>query len=100
MLEFLFGWGRKIRKIRKKWDRAREKALKKEGPMKSDLLSRLDLIENKLRLLEERKSITRVERSRLSKEIEIDLEGIKEMLKMKEEEFSAQRQRAKNARNQ
>lgn len=99
MLEFLFGWGRKIRKIRKKWDRAREKALKKDDPMKSELLSRLDLIENKLRLLEERKSITRVERSRLSKEIEIDLEGIKAMLKMNEEEFAAQRQRAKNVRN-
>ena len=86
-----FGFGRKVRKLRKKWDRLREKALKKEQPLKGDILLKMDQIEQNLRILEERK-VSRMERSRLSKEIEIDLEEIKAMVKMKEEEYVAQKQ--------
>jgi len=89
MLFGLFTFARKVRKLRKKWDRLREKALKKKQPLKEDILPKMDLIENNLRILEERK-VSRVERSRLAKEIEIDLEGIKAMVKMKEEEYSHQ----------
>jgi hypothetical protein len=93
MFTFLFGWGRKIRKLRKRWDRLREKALKKQQPMKGDILTKMDVIEQNLRILEERR-VSRVERSRLAKEIEIDLEGIKEMIGMKEEEYVQQKTQA------
>ena len=86
VLGFLFGWDRKVRKLRKKWDRSREKTLKKDGSLRSELLSRLDQIENHLRLLEERR-LSRVDRARFAKEIEIALAEINEMLKMKPEEF-------------
>lgn len=85
-----FGFGRRVRKLRKKWDRLREKALKKKQPLKGDILTKMDQIEQNLRILEERK-VNRVERSRLAKEIEIDLEGIKAMVKMKEEEYTQQK---------
>lgn len=90
MFTFLFGWGRRVRKLRKKWDRLREKALKKKQPLKSDILTKLDQIEQNIRILEERR-VNRVERSRLAKEIEIDLEGVKAMVKMKEEEYAQQK---------
>ena len=90
MFTFLFGWGRKVRKLRKRWDRLREKALKKGQPLKGDILLKLDQIEQNLRILEERK-VSRIERSRLAKEIEIDLEGVKAMVKMKEEEYAQQK---------
>lgn len=85
-----FGFGRKVRKLRKRWDRLREKALKKKQPMKGDILTKMDVIEQNLRVIEERK-VNRVERSRIAKEIEIDLEGIKTMVKMKEEEYTQQK---------
>jgi len=85
-----FGFGRRVRKLRKKWDRLREKTLKKKQPLKGDILTKMDQIEQNLRILEERK-VNRVERSRLAKEIEIDLEGIKAMVKMKEEEYTQQK---------
>ncbi len=90
LFTFLFGWGRRVRKLRKKWDRLREKALKKKQPLKSDILTKLDQIEQNIRILEERR-VNRVERSRLAKEIEIDLEGVKAMVKMKEEEYAQQK---------
>ena len=88
----LLGFGRRVRKLRKKWDRLREKALKKGQPLKGDILVKLDQIEQNLRILEERK-VNRFERSRLAKEIEIDLEEIKTLVKMKEDEYLAQRQK-------
>ncbi|MCD6591088.1 MAG: hypothetical protein J7K72_03905 [Candidatus Aenigmarchaeota archaeon] len=87
-----FGYGRKIRKLRKRWDRLREKALKKKQPMRGDILAKMDLIEQNLKILEERK-VNRIERSRIAKEIEIDLEEIKTLVKMKEDEYLAQRQK-------
>lgn len=86
----LFGFGRKVRKLRKRWDRLREKSLKKKQPLKGDILTKMDMIEQNLRILEERR-VSRVERSRLAKEIEIDLEGIKAMVKTKEEEYTQQK---------
>jgi hypothetical protein len=86
----LFTFSRRVRKLRKKWDRLREKSLKKKQPLKGDILTKLDMIENNLRILEERK-VSRIERSRIAKEIEIDLEGIKAMAGMKEEEYTQQR---------
>ncbi len=85
-----FGFGRKVRKLRKRWDRLREKSLKKKQPLKGDILTKMDMIEQNLRVIEERK-VNRVERSRIAKEIEIDLEGIKAMVKMMEEEYTQQK---------
>ena len=84
----LFGWKRKVGKLRKKWDRLREKALKKDEPIRAMVLERLDRIENNLKMLEEQR-VDRVTRARVSKEIEIALEEVKAMLKMKPEELGA-----------
>lgn len=83
---FFLGWGHKIRKLRKRWDRLREKSLKKEASLRAILLPREDQIEQNLRILEERR-LNRRERARLAKEVEIDLEEIKAMLKSKPEEL-------------
>ncbi len=88
ILDRFLGWHRKIRKLRKRWDREREKALKKRGLMRADALQRLDIMENNLRMMEERQ-MGRVERARLAKELEIGLAEVGEMLKMKEEEYSS-----------
>jgi flagellar biosynthesis/type III secretory pathway M-ring protein FliF/YscJ len=80
LIIFWFGWNNKVRKLRKRWDRCREKALKKKGSYKRNLLEKLDLVETKLKTIEEQ-NLNRATRARMSKEIEIDLEEIKELLK-------------------
>jgi len=92
MLGFIFGWPRKIRKLRKRWDRLREKSLKKKGLVKKTALEKLDMTEQKLKTLEEQK-ITRLDRSRLAREVELDLAEIKAMLQATPDEIvQAQRQ--------
>jgi hypothetical protein len=83
---FFLGWGYRIRKLRKRWDRIREKSLKKEASIRAKLLPREDQIEQNLRILEERR-LNRRERARLAKELEIDLAEIKAVLKAKPEEL-------------
>lgn len=87
MLGFIFGWPRKIRKLRKRWDRLREKSLKKRGLVKKTALEKLDMTEQKLRTLEEQK-ITRLDRSRLAREVDLDLTEIKTMLKVTPDEVA------------
>jgi len=87
ILTRILGWSWKVRRLRKKWDRLREKALKKEGEQRKELLSKLDSLENNLRALEEQ-PLGRISRSRVAKQIEIELAEIKAMLKAKPEEFS------------
>ena len=87
-LRLILGWGRRIRKLRKRWDRLREKSLKKDAKLRAIILPKEDQIEQNLRVLEERR-LNRRERARLAKDIEIDLEEIKAMLKSKPEEISA-----------
>ena len=84
-LGFIFGHGRKIRKLRKRWDRLREKTLKKDSALRAQLLPKEDQIEQNLRILEERR-MNRGERARLSKEVEIDLAEIKALLDSKPEQ--------------
>jgi len=79
----LFNGNRKIRKLRKKWDRLREKALKKKEPVRNTVLQKLDIISTTLVNLEERQ-MTRVDRARMSKEIEITLAEIEAILKSKQ----------------
>lgn len=82
-IPFLNRWNRKVRKLRKRWDRIREKTLKKKGPLKKELLLRLDKIEENLKIIEE-KQLRRYDRSKIAKEIEIELAGVKELIKEKE----------------
>lgn len=79
-----FGYKRRVKKLRKKWDRQREKALKKDEPQKSSILKKLDQIELNLRTLEEQR-LHRTELARISKEVEIDLEETKTLLDLKGE---------------
>ncbi|MBN2330264.1 MAG: hypothetical protein JXC85_00455 [Candidatus Aenigmarchaeota archaeon] len=87
-LSLIFGWGYRIRRLRKRWDRLREKTLKKDASVRSRLLQREDQIEQNLRILEERR-LNRRERARLAKELEIDLAEIKAMLGASPEELQA-----------
>jgi len=83
-----FGWKRKVGKLRKNWDRTREKTLKKDAMLRARLLPREDQIEQNLRILEERK-LNRGERARLAKEVELDIEEVKALLDSKPEELKA-----------
>ncbi len=87
-LSFIFGWGYKIRKLRKRWDRIREKTLKKDAGVRARLLQREDQIEQNLRILEERR-LNRGEKGRLARELELDLAEVKDMMDAKPEELRA-----------
>jgi hypothetical protein len=93
---WIFGWDWKIRKLRKKWDDIREGSLKKKGRLRRTLLEKLDRTEERLRMLEERK-MSRWDRARFCKEIEIDLEEVKSLKDIKAEEYEEiQAQRRKD----
>ena len=83
---WIFGWDWKIRHLRKGWDDVREDSLKKKGRLKRTLLEKLDRTEERLRMLEERK-MSRWDRARFCKEIEIDLEEIRALKDAKAEEL-------------
>lgn len=80
------GWNRKVRKLRKKWDRARERSLTKKNPLKRMVLQKLDLAENQLRMLEEQ-PINRVQRKMFAREIEIILAEVGILLKGEAKDF-------------
>lgn len=84
MLDFLFGWERKVRQLRKRWDRLREKALKKQPALKAQVLQKLDTVASTLVTLEERDTLGRGDRARMLKEVEIDLAEVRALLKEKE----------------
>jgi hypothetical protein len=89
----LFGWDHRVRKLRKRYDRTREHALKKHGPLKSRLLQRLDAINSNLTTMEETQ-LGRIDRARIAKSVEIDLEEVREALKIREGEAGVERQQA------
>ncbi len=76
------GWDKKVKNLRKKWDRVREKSLEKEGPIRAKLLEKEDQVEQNLRLLEERE-LHKVERSRMYAEVETIVGEIKKLLEAK-----------------
>lgn len=88
ILSRILGWNYKVRKLRKKWDRMREKALKKKNPIRADALKRLDIITPNLTMLEEQK-LSRIDRARISKDVEINLAEVKALLETKPEELVA-----------
>jgi len=90
ILQHILGWNWKVRKLRKRWDRLREKALKKKNPVRNDMLKLLDVLAPNLTMLEEQK-LSRADKARISKEIEIGLAEIKAMMDSKPEEVMASR---------
>ncbi len=82
------GWSRKIRKLRKEWNKARERALTKKNPLKRLILKKLDDIENHLRMLEEQR-MGRYEKKRFAREIEIVLAEVNILLKSDSESITS-----------
>jgi len=74
------GWNRKVRKLRKMWDRSREHALTKKGTLRQLVMQKLDSVSAQLRMIEEQ-PLTRVQRKKFAREIEIVLAEVKVMLK-------------------
>lgn len=92
ILTRMLGWNYRVRKLRKRWDRLREKSLKKKNPLRSELLSRLDSISSNLATLEEQR-LSRIDRARISKDVEVSLAEIAELIRTKPGELMAARQR-------
>ena len=80
------GWSRKVRKLRKEWDRAREKALTKDNPLKRLILQKLDDVETQLKMIEEQR-MGRRDRGRFAKKIELALAEVNVLLKSKSDEI-------------
>ena len=91
ILRHILGWGWKVRGLRRRWDRLREKALKKKNPVKIEALKKLDTIAPNLITLEEQR-LGRMDRARIAKDVEISMEEVNELLKAKPEELLATRQ--------
>ena len=86
LLSLVLGWNYRVRRLRKRWDRLREKTLKKHGAVRGEALKRLDFIENNIRTLEEQR-LSRIARARMAKEAEIGLAEVKALLKSSDDEF-------------
>lgn len=86
LIDFLLG-RKKVYRLRKSYDRAREKADKLERRARLPVLRVLDQVEPTLVMLEEQK-ISRFERARMTRYVEA---GVREAKKMMEEESAAQR---------
>lgn len=100
----LFGWNGKVRRLRKRWDRLREKSLRKDASVRATVLPKEDQVEQNIRVLEERR-LPHGERARVAKEVEIDLAEIKAILdekpqKMQQANAMQAQQQAQNAQRQ
>ncbi len=85
VMRALLGWDYRIRRLRKRWDRLREKSLKKKDPVRGAALSKLDSISTSLTTLEEQR-LSRIDKIRLGREVGEGLELVREMLKEQQEE--------------
>jgi len=75
-----FGFDWKIRRLRNRWNRLRNKALRQEKEKRIRLLEMLDDVENDLRVLEEQE-LTRVDRYRIMRNVENGLREVEINLK-------------------
>ena len=81
----IFGWNWRIRRLRKKWDRTRERALKiKDDAKRKEILQKLDVIENNVKVLEE-EDLNRMVKGKLVGEVKKDLDDIKNSIRMQKE---------------
>lgn len=85
VIRTIFGWNYRIRRLRKHWDRLREKALRKQQPVRGAALGKLDAISTSLTTLEEQQ-LSRIDKIRLSRDVEEGLEMVREMMKEEREE--------------
>jgi hypothetical protein len=79
ILGMVLGWKWKVQRTRRRWDRLREHALEKEGRVRKEALRELDLSEEKLRMLEEQ-SMTRRDRTRIIREVRMELANMNDLL--------------------
>ena len=79
ILGMILGWKWKVQRTRRRWDRLREHALEKEGRVRREALRELDLTEEKLRMIEEQ-SMTRRDRTRIMREVKMELANIADLL--------------------
>ncbi len=80
----IFGYNWRIRRLRKKWDRMREAALKLKRQERTKILEELDSIENNLRVLEEEK-LSRIVKAKLCGEVKNDMEKVSSMIEAQKE---------------
>jgi len=99
ILSMILGWNWKVRRLRKRWDRLREKTLKKKNPVRQRSLKMLDAISPNLTTLEEQR-LGRMDRARISKEIEISLAEVKALLDTKPGELETEGMSNPNSRTQ
>ncbi len=76
----VLGWNWKVKRTRRRWDRLRERTLGKGVRARRRVLRELDVIEEKLRMLEEEK-LSRRDRTRILGEVQGDLANIARLLK-------------------
>lgn len=96
MLSRFFGWNAKVRKLRKRWDRCREHALRRRDPVRTQALNKLDACASNLATLEEQR-LGRLDRARIARDVDIALAEVHELLKLKDAEYAAEAQRQKPA---
>ena len=80
LIAMILGWKWKVQRTRRKWDRLREHALDREGRIRENALKELDHIEEKVRMLEEER-LSRRDRTRIMREVEMELANISDLLK-------------------
>ena len=85
VIRTVLGWNYRIRRLRKRWDRLRERSLKKKDPVRGAALSKLDTVSTSLTTLEEQR-LSRIDKIRLSQEVAAGLELVREMLKERQED--------------
>lgn len=93
LIATVLGWNWKVQRTRRRWDRLRENALKKKGEVRMKALKELDDIEDNLRMLEE-ESLSRRDRTRMMREIEMKLANISDLLEQGEAWLAASRNSA------
>jgi len=82
----------KLQDTRRKWDRLREKVIRKDYPSRVAILERLDRVEQDIKTLEEKDNneLNIWAKRKMLGEVEIEIDKIKEMIK--EEEISQKKE--------
>jgi hypothetical protein len=87
----VLGWNWKVQRTRRRWDRLREHSLEKQGTVRKKALKDLDFIEDKLRMLEE-ESLSRRDRTKIMREVEMELANIADLIEQGEAWLAASRE--------
>jgi hypothetical protein len=83
ILGIFLGWNWKVQRTRRRWDRLREHALEEKGRVRSEALRELDIVEDKLKMIEEQ-SLTRRDRIRIMREVRMEMKNIADLLEQGE----------------